>query len=114
MNVNPLQTPAPEVPRPVSARTPLSTVPVVESQPQPPAAPADPRTVKDAVDAANEAVKTIRSEIDFSVDEDTGKTVVRIVEKQTGTLIRQIPSQEMLEIAKALDRLQGLLVRNSA
>ena len=63
---------------------------------------------------SNEAVKAIKSELNFSVDEDTGKTVVRVIDKQSGTLIRQMPSQEMLEIAKALDRLQGLLVRNSA
>jgi flagellar protein FlaG len=81
---------------------------------QPPAAPTGAKAVKEAVDAANEAVSAIKSELDFRVDERTGKTVVRVVEKQTGTLIRQIPSQEMLEIAQALDRLQGLLIRNSA
>jgi flagellar protein FlaG len=110
MNVNPLQTPAPELPRPVSARTPLTAAPA----PAGTAGSVDAGAVKTAVDAANEAVKTLKSEINFSVDEDTGKTIVRVVEKQTGTLIRQIPSQEMLEIALALDRLQGLLVRNSA
>ncbi|MDB5904584.1 MAG: flaG [Betaproteobacteria bacterium] len=113
MNVNPVQSPAPEAPRPVSARTAVSSLAAV-AETQPPAAPADPTAVKDAVKAANEAVKAIKSELSFSVDEDTGKTVVRVVEKQTGTLIRQIPSQEMLEIAQALDRLQGLFVRNSA
>jgi flagellar protein FlaG len=113
MNVNPVQSPAPEASRPVAARTAVSSTPA-SAQTQAPAAPADPTTVKDAVKAANEAVKTIKSELSFSVDDDTGKTVVRVVEKQTGTLIRQIPSQEMLEIAQALDRLQGLLVRNSA
>jgi flagellar protein FlaG len=112
MNVNLVQSPAPEAPRPVSARTAVTALPAVaETQA---AAPADPTAVKDAVKAANEAVRAIKSELSFSVDEDTGKTVVRVVEKQTGTLIRQIPSQEMLEIAQALDRLQGLLVRNSA
>jgi flagellar protein FlaG len=113
MIVNPLQTPAPEASRPAAARTPLSAVPA-PVQSQPPADPVDPAAVKDAVNAANEAVKAMPSEINFSLDEGTGKTIVRVVEKQTGTLIRQIPSQEMLEIAQALDRLQGLLVRNSA
>jgi flagellar protein FlaG len=120
MNINPVMLPAAETPRPVAARTPLPPVPAVS--PTAPIAPAadtqaraaDPEAVKEAVKAANDAVKAIKSELDFSVDEETGKTVVRVVEKQTGTLIRQIPSEEMLEIAKALDRLQGLLVRNSA
>ena len=120
MNINPITLPAADSPRPASARTPVSAVPAVaaiapvaasaETQPR----AADPRAVKEAVDAANQAVKTIKSEINFSIDDDTGKTVVKVVDRQTGTLIRQMPSQEMLEIAKALDRLQGLLVRNSA
>ena len=42
------------------------------------------------------------------------QTVVRVIDKQTGEVIRQMPSKELLEIAKSLDRLQGLLVRNSA
>jgi flagellar protein FlaG len=120
MNINPIMLPATETPRPAAARTPLPTVSAISpTRPLTPAAEtqaraADPEAVKEAVKAANDAVKAIKSELDFRVDEDTGKTVVRVVEKQTGTLIRQIPSEEMLEIAKALDRLQGLLVRNSA
>jgi flagellar protein FlaG len=116
MNINPLAVPAADTPRPAHARTVAAAHPaaavssVADAQSQ----PADPQAVKEAAAAAREALKGIRSELDFSVDEDTGKTVVRVVEKQTGTVIRQIPSKEMLEIAKALDRLQGLLVSGSA
>jgi flagellar protein FlaG len=116
MNINPIATPAAETPRPAPVRTvaataPLSALaPAAETQPK----AADPQAVKEAVDAANEAVKAIKSEVSFSIDEDTGETVVRVTETQTGTIIRQMPSKEMLEIAKALDRLQGLLIRNSA
>jgi flagellar protein FlaG len=59
-------------------------------------------------------MRSIKSELDFSIDEGTGKTVVRVVDRESGTVIRQMPSKELLEIAKMLDRLQGLLVRNSA
>ena len=119
MNIPPIAQPAAEIPRPASARTVAATQPVAAIAPVASAADtraraADPQAVKDAVAAANEAVKSIKSEIDFRVDEESGKTIVRVIDKQTGTLIRQMPSKEMLEIAKALDRLQGLLVRNSA
>jgi flagellar protein FlaG len=119
MMINPIALPAAEPPRPASVRTVTATAPVggvkaVEAVGNTDARAADPQAVKDAVAAANEAVKSIKSEVEFSIDEDSGKTVVRVIEKQTGTLIRQMPSKEMLEIAKALDRLQGLLVRNSA
>ena len=120
MNINPISLPAAETPRPTSARTPVEAP--AAAAPAPPIAAAadtqaraaDPESLKQAAAAANEALKTIRSELDFRVDEDTGRTVVRVVDRETGTVIRQMPSKELLEIAKTLDRLQGLLVRNSA
>src|SRR5687768_6391871 len=119
MIITPIVVPAAEVPRPASVRTVSAATPVGATAPvagvtDTAARAADPQAVKEAVAAANEAMKSIKSELDFSVDDDTGKTVVRVIDKQTGTLIRQMPSREMLEIAKALDRLQGLLVSNSA
>ena len=116
MNINPTAQPVADIPRPASVRPVAASAPVapVSAVSDMQTKAADPQAVNEAVAAANEAMKTIKSEIDFSVDEGTGKTVVRVIDKQSGTLIRQMPSVEMLEIAKALDRLQGLLVRNSA
>src|SRR5574340_851178 len=65
--------------------------------------------LKKATEMINEFVKDFSSDLRFSVDEDTGKTVVKVLEKQTGELIRQIPSKEMLQIARAIDTLQGLI-----
>jgi flagellar protein FlaG len=116
MNINPIAHPAAEVQRPASVRTVAAAAPVsaVAAAADTQAHAADPHAVKEAVAAANEAVKAIKCELSFNIDEDTGKTVVRVVDTTTGKLIRQMPSPEILEIAKALDRLQGLLVRNSA
>ena len=119
MIINPIALPAAEPPRPAPVRTVNAAAPVagikpVEAVGDTESRAADPQAVKEAVAAANEAVKSIKSEVEFSIDEDSGKTIVRVVDKQTGTVIRQMPSKELLEIAKSLDRLQGLLVRNSA
>jgi len=40
--------------------------------------------------------------------------VVRVLDDATKEVIRQIPSEEALEIAKALDKLQGVLLRQEA
>jgi flagellar protein FlaG len=53
-------------------------------------------------------------ELTFSVDQDTGKTIVQITDAKTGELIRQIPPKEMVEIAKSIERMQGLLVSRQA
>ena len=52
--------------------------------------------------------------VTISLDDDTGITVVKVVDKNTKEVVRQIPSEEMLAIAKALDTVQGLLVRQKA
>lgn len=74
----------------------------------------DQRALQSAVAAANAAVQSLSNSVEFSVDERTGRTIVRVVDADTGKLIRQLPSAEMLEIAQALDRLQGLLLREQA
>lgn len=50
----------------------------------------------------------------FSIDDETGRTVIRIADAQTGELIRQIPPEEVLAIARSLDKMQGLLLQKTA
>lgn len=47
----------------------------------------------------------------FNIDEDSGKPVVKVIDEQTGDLIRQIPNEEALEIAKKLNEVAGLLMK---
>lgn len=50
----------------------------------------------------------------FSIDDTTEKPVVRVTDASTGELIRQMPSEEALAIARSLDKLQGLLIKQEA
>lgn len=70
--------------------------------------------VKQAIDAINRFITPANGNIEFSQDEDTGKTLVKVVDTQTQAVLLQIPSKEAIAISKALDRLQGLLVREKA
>jgi flagellar protein FlaG len=45
----------------------------------------------------------------FHVDQDTGKTVVALVDPD-GQVVRQMPTEEALEVAKAIGRFQGMFV----
>ena len=47
-------------------------------------------------------------------DGDTDRLVVKVVARLSGELIRQIPSEEVLRIAKLLGRVHGTLVSESA
>lgn len=70
--------------------------------------------VQEAVRHVQDFVQPINQNIEFILDDDTGKVVVKVIDVATREVVKQIPSEEMLAIAKALDRLQGLLVRNTA
>ena len=76
---------------------------------------ANSQEIEKAVKNIQEAVKQIASNnLQFSIDQESGRTVVRVVDADTGDTIRQIPSEEMLNISKALDKLQGLLLQQKA
>ena len=67
-----------------------------------------------ALEQVREHVRRVVPELDFSVDEDTGRVVVKLMDTATNEVLRQIPSEEVLHIAKMLDKLQGLLLREKA
>ena len=45
--------------------------------------------------------------VEFSLDADSGRVVVKIIDSATQEVVRQIPMEEMLALAKALDQFQG-------
>lgn len=109
--------------RDVGAPAPLSPQRNAEPQAHAPAAAPPPAPATPAVDitdlaraigAVNQMLDPMARTIQFSVDESTGTTVVSLVDKETNEVLRQIPSREMLSIARALDRVQGLLVNAKA
>lgn len=85
--------------------------------PPPPVATAQPSTeqVKQAVEEVQNAVQSVAQNLQFSVDKDTGQTIIKVMDASTNEVIRQIPAQEILTIAKAIDQMQqGLLLRQKA
>jgi flagellar protein FlaG len=86
--------------------------------PAPDKAKSAPPPTREAVAAAaasaNASLAAINRAIEFSIDPDTKAVVVRLIDMDDHTVLRQVPSQEMLEIAKALDQLQGTLLKSQA
>lgn len=73
-----------------------------------------PVQLKKATDNINRAMQQSNQnlEFEFSMDTDTKKTVVRVVDKATGELVRQIPSEETVAIARSIDQFQRSLLLN--
>lgn len=49
-------------------------------------------------------------DLQFSVDSETGQTVVTVRDKSTGEVIRQIPNAEALRISRALGQQPNALI----
>ena len=61
-----------------------------------------------------EFVSSMGRNLNFSIDEATGYNVVRVVNPDTGELIRQLPSEELLKISRDFQRLNNVLVSQRA
>jgi flagellar protein FlaG len=66
--------------------------------------------VKEAVSKLNDYVQSTERTLDFQVDEDSGKTVIRVFDKASSELIRQIPNELALELAQNLNDDEPLLL----
>ena len=98
-----------------------SRVPTPSVRDAPPAAaPAESarsmeqEALKRAVESINRRLERSVNNLRFSLDGDTGKVVVKVVDAATDQVSRQIPSEEALAISRSLERLQGLLLDQQA
>lgn len=58
--------------------------------------------INDTVDKLRDHVKNLDRELEFSVDEDSGRTVITVRDPETDEVLRQIPPDELLYVVKAL------------
>ena len=69
----------------------------------------DPAQLQSAVKELQDYVQSLQRNLEFSLDDSTGKVVVKVVARDSGEVIRQIPSETALELAKSLKDVNSLL-----
>ncbi len=77
------------------------------------AAPVGPTQTAAAVKEINQALKLLSTTLHFEVDEGSGQTVVKVIDRDNGEVLRQIPSEATIQIARSLDKLIGHLIDHS-
>ena len=98
----------------IAAREGAAPVQTVNAVQQTAQVPPNPGQVSEAVKQLNKTMQALSQGLEFSLDTDIHRTIVKVVDSQTNQVIRQMPTQEAVDIAKALDRLQGLLIKQQA
>ncbi|MDG9927139.1 MULTISPECIES: flagellar protein FlaG [Pseudomonas] len=70
--------------------------------------------VEAAVATIQDFVQSVRRNINFSLEEGSGRVVVKVTDQGSGDLIRQIPSEEALQLAENLSEVRSLLFKAEA
>ncbi|HQN64387.1 MAG TPA: flagellar protein FlaG [Methylophilus sp.] len=67
-----------------------------------------------AVEDANEVFRQINSDVQFVVDKESNKVVIKLVEHGSGEVINQYPTEQALAISKAIAQMQSEIVERHA
>ena len=70
--------------------------------------------VEQAAARVKDVLRGTTSRLEIEIDSNLHKVVVKILNVESGEVIRQIPAQELLDLAKHLDNPKGLLVQERA
>lgn len=84
--------------------------------------PSVAQKIEDSVSELNSFVQNVQRGIQFSVHEDTGRSIITVTDKDSGDVIRTFPSEDVLAMAAYLaenkaeseEAARGLLVNSSA
>lgn len=118
-------TPVQVLPKPdgaeIPSATPVRVAAALLSQAQQQAAATSPPTrqltsdeLRRATEQLQHRMQLIAPDLQFTLDKESGRTVIKVTDQATNELIRQIPTEEVLRINKELDRFQGLLLNRKA
>ena len=101
----------PSIAEPVAA---LGAATGASVQPSLPAAVSSPAALLAIAQQVGEGLKTKSAGLDYRIDMVGGMPRIRIIDSQTMQIIRQIPSDEVLTLHRALGGADGVLLRQSA
>lgn len=100
---------------PVAAKPVAAAVGAGAAAVQQPGSVPDLSQLPQAVKNINKMLQERSQDLEFSIDTENDRTIVKVIDQKSKEILRQIPSEEVLEISKSIDQaLQGLLIRQKA
>ena len=72
-------------------------------------------SLEQAITRINSYVQQVQRDLKFSVDDESGKTVIKVIDSESKELIRQIPEEVLLKVAQSIEEsLEGSLLEVKA
>lgn len=72
------------------------------------------RNLSDAIEQLNEQMRQTARNLNFSIDKDSGRTVITVRNSHSGEIVRQIPDEVVLRVAHNIDQVKGMLVNEKS
>jgi len=70
----------------------------------------DKEEMSELKEKINETLEPINIALDFEIEDEIEETVVKVKNRDTEEIIRQIPPQALLHMAKRMEEMSGLLI----
>lgn len=79
-----------------------------------PAEEQERQPVEEAISSIKQFAQSIQRNLDFALDDSSGRVVVKVTDAVSGDVIRQIPSEDALRLAESLEEARSLLFKAEA
>lgn len=66
--------------------------------------------VKESVKDINEIVKKVKEDLAFEMHDETERMMVRVIDRKTQEVIKELPPEEMLDLSARIHEMVGLLI----
>jgi flagellar protein FlaG len=73
-----------------------------------------PEVIEKIVEDLKKKLSMLNTQLQIKIDKDTDMIVIKVMDKETKKVIRQIPPEYVLKIAKYLDEITGILYNGKA
>lgn len=69
----------------------------------------DSKQLEDVFDDFKKKFDYLNKHLKVEIDEELNRPVVRIIDNETNEVVRELPPEEMVQLAKKIDQMVGLL-----
>ncbi len=105
---NTVNAPSAEGGETVQLLTPSGNVLPPQAKPAPQSAIQRAEDIEAAVEQLADFAQSLKRALSFSVDDVTGQTILTVTDSESDTVVRQIPSEELVQLARKLQELQEM------
>jgi len=70
----------------------------------------DEKTAQEITEGMNKVASVFNTSLSFLVDKSTGRTIIKVIDKETDKVIREIPPEKMVRLMEKISDVMGLLL----